>query len=166
MAEERRLCYVGMTRARKRLSLSLARCRSLFGELRFNVPSRFVRELPDGLTEGLASLGTPFPLAGAGPQGRLLRRLRPAAPIPRGCPAAGAQQDARVTVRLRPPSPWSGRRRSGWAAWAPARAREAPQLRVGTVEDSDGEGMNRKLVVRFGPGVGLKKVLARFIDPA
>src|SRR5207248_8726380 len=42
MAEERRLCYVGMTRARKRLTLSLARCRSLFGELRFNPPSRFV----------------------------------------------------------------------------------------------------------------------------
>ena len=41
-----------------------------------------------------------------------------------------------------------------------------PSFGVGTVEDSDGEGMNRKLVVRFGPGVGLKKVLARFIDPA
>src|SRR5262249_55744782 len=52
MAEERRLCYVGMTRARKRLALSLARCRSLFGELRFNLPSRFVRELPPELTEG------------------------------------------------------------------------------------------------------------------
>jgi len=40
-----------------------------------------------------------------------------------------------------------------------------PSFGVGTVEDSDGEGMNRKLVVRFGPGVGLKRVLARFIDP-
>src|SRR5262249_27371809 len=33
LAEERRLCYVGMTRARKKLALTLARCRSLFGEL-------------------------------------------------------------------------------------------------------------------------------------
>jgi len=41
-----------------------------------------------------------------------------------------------------------------------------PSFGVGTVEDADGEGLNRKLVVRFGPGVGLKKVLARFIDPA
>src|SRR2546423_10704823 len=62
MAEERRLCYVGMTRARKRLTLSLARCRSLFGELRFNPPSRFVRELPPELTEGLAALDRLSPM--------------------------------------------------------------------------------------------------------
>ena len=62
MAEERRLCYVGMTRARKRLTLSLARCRSLFGELRFNPPSRFVRELPKELTEGLAALDRLSPM--------------------------------------------------------------------------------------------------------
>jgi DNA helicase-2/ATP-dependent DNA helicase PcrA len=37
---------------------------------------------------------------------------------------------------------------------------------VGTVEEVDGEGLSRKLVIRFGPGVGLKKVLARFIDKA
>src|SRR5205807_3967083 len=56
LAEERRLCYVGMTRARRRLTLSLARCRSLFGELRFNAPSRFVREIPPELAEGLEAL--------------------------------------------------------------------------------------------------------------
>src|SRR5437868_8438293 len=62
MAGERRLCYVGMTRARKRLTMSLARCRSLFGELRFNPPSRFVRELPPDLTEGLGALERLSPL--------------------------------------------------------------------------------------------------------
>jgi hypothetical protein len=41
-----------------------------------------------------------------------------------------------------------------------------PSFGVGTIEDVDGEGLNRKLVVRFGPGVGLKKVLARFIELA
>jgi hypothetical protein len=41
-----------------------------------------------------------------------------------------------------------------------------PSFGVGMVEDVDGEGLNRKLVVRFGPGVGLKKVLARFIEKA
>src|SRR5207237_7184586 len=56
LAEERRLCYVGITRARKRLTLSLARCRTLFGELRFNPPSRFVRELPPELALGLEAL--------------------------------------------------------------------------------------------------------------
>lgn len=46
MSEERRLCYVGFTRARKRLFLSLAQARSLFGELRFNPPSRFLKDVP------------------------------------------------------------------------------------------------------------------------
>ncbi len=49
MAEERRLCYVGFTRARKRLFLSFAQSRSLFGELKFNPPSRFIREVPKEL---------------------------------------------------------------------------------------------------------------------
>jgi len=40
-----------------------------------------------------------------------------------------------------------------------------PSFGVGTVEDSDGEGMNRKLVVRFGPGVGVKRVLAPLHRP-
>src|SRR6185295_9320181 len=62
MAEGRRLCYVGMTRARKRLTLALARCRTLFGELRFNVPSRFVRELPPEVSEGLAALDRLSPM--------------------------------------------------------------------------------------------------------
>src|SRR5205807_513738 len=62
MAEERRLCYVGMTRARKRLTLSLARCRSLFGELRYNLPSRFVGELPPELTDGLTALDRLSPM--------------------------------------------------------------------------------------------------------
>src|SRR5205823_11738755 len=56
MAEERRLCYVGMTRARKKLTLTLSRCRSLFGELRFNPPSRFVQEIPEELASGLSAL--------------------------------------------------------------------------------------------------------------
>jgi DNA helicase II / ATP-dependent DNA helicase PcrA len=49
MAEERRLCYVGITRARKRLCLSLARSRSLFGELMLNEPSRFLGDVPQEL---------------------------------------------------------------------------------------------------------------------
>src|SRR5437868_11334960 len=61
MAEERRLCYVGMTRARKKLTLTLARCRSLFGELRFNPPSRFLREIPEELATGIAALAAAEP---------------------------------------------------------------------------------------------------------
>ncbi|NLK26769.1 MAG: DNA helicase PcrA [Clostridiales bacterium] len=44
--EERRLCYVGITRAMKCLSLSAAKQRMLRGETQFNRPSRFIQEIP------------------------------------------------------------------------------------------------------------------------
>ncbi len=46
--EERRLCYVGMTRAKERLTLTHAATRSLFGARAHNLPSRFLDELPQG----------------------------------------------------------------------------------------------------------------------
>ena len=60
--EERRLCYVGITRARKRLYMTWARERRLFGRAEHNLPSRFVDEVPHELTErhstAARSLGT------------------------------------------------------------------------------------------------------------
>ena len=47
LEEERRLAYVGMTRAKERLYLTWALQRTLFGELQVNMPSRFLRELPE-----------------------------------------------------------------------------------------------------------------------
>ncbi len=49
--EERRLCYVGITRARRRLYMTWARERRLFGRAERNLPSRFIDELPAELTE-------------------------------------------------------------------------------------------------------------------
>ena len=46
MEEERRLCYVGITRAMKKLSLSCARSRFRNGEHQYNRPSRFISEIP------------------------------------------------------------------------------------------------------------------------
>lgn len=46
MEEERRLCYVGITRAMKRLSISAARQRMIRGETQYNRPSRFINEIP------------------------------------------------------------------------------------------------------------------------
>jgi DNA helicase-2/ATP-dependent DNA helicase PcrA len=51
LEEERRLCYVGITRARERLYLSHAWSRSLFGSTQYNPPSRFLKEIPEHLTE-------------------------------------------------------------------------------------------------------------------
>lgn len=49
--EERRLCYVGMTRAKKYLSLSCAYHRTVFGQRKVREPSRFLSEVPDEFTE-------------------------------------------------------------------------------------------------------------------
>ena len=164
MAEERRLAYVGMTRARKRLTLSLARCRSLFGELRFNPPSRFVRELPPELTEGLAALDRLSPM-----QERARRdvfyddfdqrpRFNEAPPPPRN-----RMRESRYDPASKPVPRIAT---AGVDALGPGARVKHPSFGVGTVEDVDGIGQTRKLSVRFGPGVGLKKVLARFVELA
>lgn len=49
MEEERRLCYVGITRAKKELVITAARKRMTHGETRYCKPSRFVEEIPAGL---------------------------------------------------------------------------------------------------------------------
>lgn len=51
LEEERRLCYVGITRAEKELVMSYAEQRMLHGRTQFNPPSRFLRELPPELVE-------------------------------------------------------------------------------------------------------------------
>lgn len=51
LEEERRLCYVGITRAMQRLYLSYAESRRLHGSENYNAPSRFIREIPADLLE-------------------------------------------------------------------------------------------------------------------
>ncbi|MGZ8765608.1 MAG: 3'-5' exonuclease, partial [Acidimicrobiia bacterium] len=53
LEEERRLCYVGITRARERLYLCHAWCRSLFGATEYYPPSRFLREIPEELVRAI-----------------------------------------------------------------------------------------------------------------
>ena len=51
MEEERRLCYVGITRAKKKLYLSAAKHRMMHGRTQFNKVSRFIEEIPEELLE-------------------------------------------------------------------------------------------------------------------
>ena len=51
LEEERRLCYVGMTRAREQLTMTYARSRSIYGRQDYNPPSTFLGEIPQDLIE-------------------------------------------------------------------------------------------------------------------
>jgi len=143
MGEERRLCYVGFTRARKRLLLSLAQARSLFGELRFNPPSRFLREVPRELFDFQPELRQ----APAQPSYRPERRSRP------------EETGPRVDRSYAQDAPYMDE-----GSVVGMRVRHA-QFGEGEVVACDGSGPNAKLTVSFR-GVGLKRIIARFLQPA
>jgi DNA helicase-2/ATP-dependent DNA helicase PcrA len=132
LEEERRLCYVGMTRAMERLHLSWARSRQVFGQRRLTEPSRFLSEIPP---ESLERSGGASRLP-ASPGERRPYRVEPG-------PAAA------VT-----PGPGADAMRPG------ARVRH-PLFGVGTVLRREGEGDDLKVTVSF-PGAGAKKLVARF----
>ena len=52
LEEERRLCYVGVTRAKKKLFLTCSKMRTMFGSTSCNLPSRFLEEIPKDLLDG------------------------------------------------------------------------------------------------------------------
>ncbi len=67
LEEERRLCYVGITRAMQTLTITCAKQRMVRGETRFNAMSRFLKEIPEYLLDaGEAKIGGRNYLAGAG----------------------------------------------------------------------------------------------------
>lgn len=51
MEEERRLCYVGITRAKERVYLLFAKTRKIYGSIQANYPSRFISDIPENLLE-------------------------------------------------------------------------------------------------------------------
>jgi DNA helicase-2/ATP-dependent DNA helicase PcrA len=65
LEEERRLMYVAVTRARRRLYLSHAQSRLLHGQVRYNIPSRFLDEIPDAVLKHLNA--KPVPKYNSGP---------------------------------------------------------------------------------------------------
>ncbi len=64
--EERRLAYVGMTRAREKLWMSYAHSRRVWGQEQFNSPSRFLKEIPNDLVEFRSEVISSTPTFGGG----------------------------------------------------------------------------------------------------
>lgn len=78
LEEERRICYVGMTRAEEKLFLTRAWQRTLFGNTVYNPPSRFLKEIPEELMEIVKGRGAE-PLAKPQPTTKMAQRKEPAA---------------------------------------------------------------------------------------
>jgi len=57
LEEERRLCYVAVTRAKEKLIVSYARYRHIFGLTEYNLPSRFIGEMPSNILDVKTSIG-------------------------------------------------------------------------------------------------------------
>jgi DNA helicase-2/ATP-dependent DNA helicase PcrA len=147
--EERRLCYVGMTRAQSRLILTGAARRRVFGEYQSTEPSRFLAEVPAELVERIApTYATPYPGAFAhhhyefrtNPYGRKGRGGRV-----RETEAAYSYENEDQSV--------SGIRLG-------VRVRH-PQFGVGTVVGVEEHNDDLKVTVRFNT-VGVKKLLSRY----
>ncbi len=85
LEEERRLCYVGMTRARQQLILSAAEVRRMHGSENYNRPSRFIREIPTELIHEIRpQLNTSRPMAASDPYKRAVKIIDDSAPYKLG----------------------------------------------------------------------------------
>lgn len=166
LEEERRLAYVGITRAEEELFLTCARMRTLFGRTTANAPSRFLQELPQELLEtvraggGFGRGGATTP-AWAGGE----RRFGSAGGFG-GAPA----QAGRTPVSFRSgPSAAAG----GTAPKAAAPAAQATDFAMGdkvshgkwgtgVVVAIKGSGDDTELQIAFPAPVGVKRLLAKF----
>jgi DNA helicase II / ATP-dependent DNA helicase PcrA len=143
--EERRLLYVGMTRARERLFLTQARQRRLFGEPMSAVPSRFLEEIPPHL---LRESGWDD---GAPGDDYATRLFGAAASIARRRSGrAGERFDGETEAPVDPSSPFT----LGCKV-------HHPEYGVGTVIGVEGKGDGLKLTVSFSV-YGSKKFLPRY----
>jgi DNA helicase II / ATP-dependent DNA helicase PcrA len=171
--EERRLCYVGMTRAKQRLTLSLARRRMSYTEAgavyRGMEPSRFLADLPPALFGLLPAAASP-----PAPRGPVIRRHPGALP---GDPHI--EVDEEVAPRA-PPRPPRAPRAAGEGPTVDYAFDQRPEaggrpftrgdtvfhevLGEGKVLACDGAGREAKVTVHFWEA-GEKRVLARFLHP-
>ena len=127
LEEERRLCYVGITRAQRDLYLTYARTRNVFGARSFGAPSRFISEIPAELTD--REQQQPRGLAGI--RARATTWYPPGHPQP---PGGGGGET------------WGG---GGGPAWD-AQATPAPAFRLG--EDVSHPKFGEGVVTSLEPG--------------
>jgi DNA helicase-2/ATP-dependent DNA helicase PcrA len=153
LEEERRLCYVGMTRARDQLVISRARSRRNFGREAFEGtrPSRFLREIPAELVE-ISSPGALDPKA----RTSWRNSVNSVESVGEFLAARRARNRQAGFGRLKFEQPAPHRRR-----WKLGSTVRHPKYGLGTVLECDGDDQDAKLVVSF-PGYGTKKLVERY----
>ena len=145
--EERRLCYVCMTRARTRLVLTGAARRRVFGEYQGTSPSRFLAEIPAELMDRIEPEAPRWQMpsyAVRNPYGRKY----------------GQGSRPRDSVADTPSYSYEAEDQSEAGVRTGMKVRHK-QFGVGTVIGIDDEGLDTKVTVRF-LSVGTKKLVARF----
>ncbi|MFO7767157.1 MAG: UvrD-helicase domain-containing protein [Pelovirga sp.] len=158
--EERRLCYVGMTRAMNRLYLSHARRRRVYGTWQFNAPSRFLADIPPHLLAGAGNqpVTGPAPAQSAGTHNLaaladlVVSEDEPDRPAP-AATAADPEPSRSAAATAVPPADDGGLRLG-------ARVRHL-KFGPGVVRRLEGSGDKRKVTVYFN-SVGTKKLLLKF----
>ncbi|WP_413304284.1 DNA helicase PcrA [Bacillus sp. 1P10SD] len=155
MEEERRLAYVGITRAEKSLFITNAQMRTLFGRTNMNPASRFISEIPEDLIEGIEPerrMNTPFNSGGGrsfGGSGSSFGQAKSTFSTP---------TTPRKPV-MRPVSAASGGEDVGWKVGDKA---EHGKWGIGTVVSVKGQGEGTELDIAFPSPVGIKRLLAKF----
>ena len=156
--EERRLCYVGMTRAKSLLTLSLARRRMSFGEMgpafRETEPSRFLQDLPPELF-GEAVARRVRERSPRAPQLAMPPRVRRASAPERG-PQAEFDAGPEYDFDQRPESA---------RGFSPGQRVCHATLGEGIVRACEGPGPDAKVTVAFF-SAGEKRVIAKWLRPA
>jgi DNA helicase II / ATP-dependent DNA helicase PcrA len=155
--EERRLCYVGMTRARRRLTATHAMQRRVHGQFREQSPSPFIDEIPESAIERISLVSRTAPTRGA------WRDERPA----REYGGESTADSVGSFFRSSPVRFDAGALRTrGPAVEKPREMRRGTRVRHaqfgdGVILRTEGSGDNAKLTVYFDR-IGTKKFVARF----
>ena len=152
MEEERRLAYVGITRAEEQLFISNAQMRTLFGRTSMNPPSRFIKEIPQELLEDVlaqekASRPSPFSSGGT-------------ARSPFG--QSPTRSTANLNVAARKPSPTPTSTGGDALDWKVGDRASHGKWGTGTVVSVKGEGESKELDIAFPSPIGIKRLLAKF----
>jgi len=153
LEEERRLCYVGMTRAKRLLYLVHTQVRTLFGRTGLGIRSRFIDEIPSELLN--------MPDRVAGDQGREERVA--GAPTDTGAAVAAASHNSRRDSRRKAQSKWEPPPFVGETEFRPGDKVMHPKLGPGTVVSTKGTGPETEVSVAF-PDRGIKTLIARYAN--